>query len=111
MKVRRFIFCSGIKESSESWNNALGVNKVCIFFGCFVFLEHYVFQFQFNSISTPEETKSGSKVANVLKDLKLEEQEFIDRRAYLTSESTKRYFSLDIHTGDILINDRLGHSV
>ncbi|KAG8133049.1 hypothetical protein E2320_010876 [Naja naja] len=56
--------------------------------------------------STPEESKSGSKVANVLKDLKLEVQEFIDRRAHLISESSKQYFSLDIHTGDILINDK-----
>ncbi|XP_070604698.1 protocadherin beta-16-like [Erythrolamprus reginae] len=57
--------------------------------------------------STPEETKNGSKVANVLKDLELEVQEFIDRKAHLISESTKQYFSLDIHTGDILINDKV----
>lgn len=61
--------------------------------------------------STPEETKSGSKVANVLKDLKLEVQEFIDRRAHLISESTKQYFSLDIHTGDILINDKVDRDI
>ncbi|XP_060547136.1 protocadherin beta-16-like [Pantherophis guttatus] len=61
--------------------------------------------------SSPEETNSGSKVANVLKDLKLEEQEFIDRRAHLISESTKQYFSLDIHTGDILINDKVDRDI
>uniref|UniRef100_A0A8C6VT85 Cadherin domain-containing protein n=1 Tax=Naja naja TaxID=35670 RepID=A0A8C6VT85_NAJNA len=61
--------------------------------------------------STPEESKSGSKVANVLKDLKLEVQEFIDRRAHLISESSKQYFSLDIHTGDILINDKVDRDI
>ncbi|XP_039182032.1 protocadherin beta-16-like [Crotalus tigris] len=61
--------------------------------------------------STLEETKSGSIVANVLKDLKLEVEEFIDRRAHLISQSTKQYFSLDLHTGDILINDKVDRDV
>ncbi|XP_063155983.1 protocadherin Fat 4-like [Candoia aspera] len=61
--------------------------------------------------SMPEETKSGSKVANVLKDLKLGIQEFFDRRAHLAPESTKQHFSLDIHTGDILINDKIDRDV
>nr|XP_056722701.1 protocadherin beta-16-like [Euleptes europaea] len=57
--------------------------------------------------SVPEERKSGSLVANVLKDLKLDVKELSDRRARLVSEDTKQYFQLDPHSGDVLLKDRI----
>nr|XP_056718888.1 protocadherin beta-16-like [Euleptes europaea] len=57
--------------------------------------------------SVPEERKSGSLVANVLKDLKLDVKELVNRRARLVSEGTKQYFQLDPHSGDVLLKDRI----
>ncbi|XP_061463308.1 protocadherin beta-16-like [Rhineura floridana] len=57
--------------------------------------------------SVPEEKKSGSLVANVLKDLKLGTGELSARRAQLVSKSTKQYFRLDTHSGNLLINDKI----
>ncbi|XP_015266169.1 PREDICTED: protocadherin beta-16-like [Gekko japonicus] len=57
--------------------------------------------------SVPEEKKSGSLVANVLKDLKVDVKELSARRAQLVSEGTKQYFQLDPHSGNVLLNGRI----
>uniref|UniRef100_A0ACB8EBN0 Uncharacterized protein n=1 Tax=Sphaerodactylus townsendi TaxID=933632 RepID=A0ACB8EBN0_9SAUR len=57
--------------------------------------------------SVPEEKKSGSLVANVLKDLKVDVKELVNRRARLVSEGTKQYFQLDPHSGNVLLQDRI----
>ncbi|XP_061442445.1 protocadherin beta-16-like isoform X5 [Rhineura floridana] len=57
--------------------------------------------------SVSEEKKSGSLVANVLEDLKLGTRELSVRRAQLVSKSTKQYFHLDTHSGNLLINDKI----
>ncbi|XP_060109778.1 protocadherin beta-16-like [Heteronotia binoei] len=57
--------------------------------------------------SVHEERKSGSLVANVLKDLKMDAKELSDRRAQLVSEGTKQYFQLDPHTGNVILQDRI----
>uniref|UniRef100_A0A670IKB0 Cadherin domain-containing protein n=1 Tax=Podarcis muralis TaxID=64176 RepID=A0A670IKB0_PODMU len=57
--------------------------------------------------SVPEEKKKGVLVANVLEDLKLRKGELSVRRAQLVSKSTKQYFHLDTHSGNLLINDKI----
>ncbi|XP_042320306.1 protocadherin beta-16-like [Sceloporus undulatus] len=57
--------------------------------------------------SVPEEKKTGSLVANVLKDLKLGIGELSARRAQLVSKSSKQYFHLDAHSGALLINEKI----
>nr|XP_056718889.1 protocadherin beta-16-like [Euleptes europaea] len=57
--------------------------------------------------SLPEEKKSGSLVANVLKDLKLGPGELSARRAQLVSKSNKQYFHLDTRSGNLFVNDKI----
>nr|XP_056722702.1 protocadherin beta-16-like [Euleptes europaea] len=57
--------------------------------------------------SVPEEKKSGSLVANVLKDFKVDVKELVVRRAQLVSEGTKQYFHLDPHSGNVILQDRI----
>ncbi|XP_015266082.1 PREDICTED: protocadherin beta-16-like [Gekko japonicus] len=57
--------------------------------------------------SLPEEKKSGSLVANVLKDLKLGLGELSARRAQLVSKSKKQYFQLDDHSGNLFVNEKI----
>ncbi|XP_060109630.1 protocadherin beta-16-like isoform X14 [Heteronotia binoei] len=57
--------------------------------------------------SLPEEKKSGSLVANVLKDLKLGPGELSSRRAQLVSKSHKQYFQLDTHSGNLFVNEKI----
>nr|XP_020655005.1 protocadherin beta-16-like isoform X1 [Pogona vitticeps] len=57
--------------------------------------------------SVLEEKKKGALVTNVLKDLKLGLGELSDRRAQLVFKSSKQYFHLDTHSGDLLIQDRI----
>ncbi|XP_042319292.1 protocadherin beta-16-like [Sceloporus undulatus] len=57
--------------------------------------------------SVPEEKKTGSLVANVLKDLKLGIGELSARRAQLVSKSSQQYFHLDAHSGALLINEKI----
>ncbi|XP_048371665.1 protocadherin beta-1-like [Sphaerodactylus townsendi] len=57
--------------------------------------------------SMPEEKKSGSLVANVLKDLKVDVKELSARRARLVSKSTKQYFQLDSHSGNVILNEKI----
>ncbi|XP_066480595.1 protocadherin beta-16-like [Tiliqua scincoides] len=55
----------------------------------------------------PEEKKSGSLVANVLKDLNMDVKELAARRAHLISENTKQYFQLDRSSGDVILKERI----
>ncbi|KAL8194370.1 UNVERIFIED_CONTAM: hypothetical protein K2H54_016336 [Gekko kuhli] len=55
----------------------------------------------------PREQKSGSLVANVLKDLKLGPGELSARRAQLVSKSHKQYFQLDTHSGNLFVNEKI----
>ncbi|XP_066480598.1 protocadherin beta-16-like [Tiliqua scincoides] len=55
----------------------------------------------------PEEKKSGSLVANVLKDLKMNVKELAARRAHLISENSKQYFQLDLNSGDMILKERI----
>ncbi|XP_015275468.1 PREDICTED: protocadherin beta-16-like [Gekko japonicus] len=57
--------------------------------------------------SVPEEKKSGSLVANVLKDLKVDVKELSARRARLVSEGNRQYFQLDPHSGNVILQDRI----
>uniref|UniRef100_A0ABM5G9Z6 Protocadherin beta-16-like isoform X1 n=1 Tax=Pogona vitticeps TaxID=103695 RepID=A0ABM5G9Z6_9SAUR len=58
--------------------------------------------------SVPEEEKSGSLVANVLKDLKLEVKDLSARNARLVSKSSsKQYFQLDPLSGNVIFKDRI----
>ncbi|XP_062835386.1 protocadherin beta-1-like [Anolis carolinensis] len=57
--------------------------------------------------SVPEEKKTGSLVANVLKDLQLGVKELSARRAQLVSETSRQYFRLDTHTGNLLISEKI----
>ncbi|KAL8194363.1 UNVERIFIED_CONTAM: hypothetical protein K2H54_016275 [Gekko kuhli] len=58
-------------------------------------------------LKLPEEKKSGSLVANVLKDLKIDARELSTHRARLVSEGTRQYFQLDPHTGNVILQDRI----
>ncbi|XP_053253374.1 protocadherin beta-16-like isoform X1 [Podarcis raffonei] len=55
----------------------------------------------------PEEEKRGSLVANVLKDLRVDAKELSARRARLVSKSSKQYFQLDPHSGDVTVKDKI----
>ncbi|XP_054840770.1 protocadherin beta-16-like [Eublepharis macularius] len=57
--------------------------------------------------SVPEEKKTGSLVANVLKDLKMDVKELSARRVQLVSKSTKEYFQLDPHSGNMILKDKI----
>ncbi|KAL8194377.1 UNVERIFIED_CONTAM: hypothetical protein K2H54_016402 [Gekko kuhli] len=57
--------------------------------------------------SLPEEKKSGSLVANVLKDLKLGPGELSARRAQLVSKSNNQYFQLDTRSGNVIVNEKI----
>ncbi|XP_015266168.1 PREDICTED: protocadherin beta-16-like [Gekko japonicus] len=57
--------------------------------------------------SVPEEKKSGSLVANVLKDLKVDVKELSARRAQLVSEGTRQYFQLDPNSGNVIVQERI----
>ncbi|XP_015266078.1 PREDICTED: protocadherin beta-16-like [Gekko japonicus] len=56
----------------------------------------------------PEEKKSGSLVANLLEDLKVEDvKELSARGARLVSKSSKQFLQLDPHSGNLLLKDRI----
>ncbi|XP_066480600.1 uncharacterized protein [Tiliqua scincoides] len=55
----------------------------------------------------PEENKSGSLVANVLKDLKMDVKELAAREARLVLKSSKQYFQLDRSSGDVILKERI----
>ncbi|XP_077166674.1 protocadherin beta-16-like [Paroedura picta] len=74
------------------------------FFFCLCFCGAICESFHY---SVPEEKKSGSLVANILKDLKVDVKELLARRARLVSKSTKQYFQLDPHSGNVLLKDKI----
>ncbi|XP_053098808.1 protocadherin beta-1-like [Hemicordylus capensis] len=57
--------------------------------------------------SMPEEKKSGSLVANVLKDLKVDVKELSAHTVQLVSKSSRQHFQLDTHSGNMIINDKI----
>ncbi|XP_053106748.1 protocadherin beta-16-like isoform X6 [Hemicordylus capensis] len=61
--------------------------------------------------SVLEEKKSGSLVANVLKDLKVDVKELSARGARFVSKSSKQYFELDPHSGNMVIKDKIDREV
>ncbi|XP_072854479.2 protocadherin beta-16 isoform X9 [Pogona vitticeps] len=61
--------------------------------------------------SVPEEKRSGSLVANVLQDLKVDAKELSDRKARLVSKGSKQYFQLDPHTGNVVLKEKIDREV
>nr|XP_042696654.1 protocadherin beta-16-like [Chrysemys picta bellii] len=57
--------------------------------------------------SVPEEKKSGSLLANIAKDLKLDIGKLSGRSARLISKSTKQYFELNTGSGDVIIKEKI----
>ncbi|XP_053893215.1 protocadherin beta-16-like isoform X5 [Malaclemys terrapin pileata] len=57
--------------------------------------------------SVPEEKKSGSLLANIAKDLKLDVGKLSGRSARLISKSTKQYFDLNTRSGDVIIKEKI----
>ncbi|XP_038268826.1 LOW QUALITY PROTEIN: uncharacterized protein LOC119859958 [Dermochelys coriacea] len=57
--------------------------------------------------SVREEKKSGSLVANIVQDLKLDVGKLLARRARLVSKSTKQYFELNTGSGDVIIKEKI----
>uniref|UniRef100_A0A8C0HAF8 Cadherin domain-containing protein n=1 Tax=Chelonoidis abingdonii TaxID=106734 RepID=A0A8C0HAF8_CHEAB len=57
--------------------------------------------------SVPEEKKSGSLVANIAKDLKLDVGKLSGRSARLVSKSSKQYFELNTSSGDVIIKEKI----
>ncbi|KAM7162629.1 protocadherin beta-16-like [Macrochelys suwanniensis] len=57
--------------------------------------------------SVPEEKKSGSLVASIAKDLKLDVGKLSGRSARLVSKSTKQYFELNTSSGDVIIKEKI----
>uniref|UniRef100_A0A8D0HBN5 Cadherin domain-containing protein n=1 Tax=Sphenodon punctatus TaxID=8508 RepID=A0A8D0HBN5_SPHPU len=57
--------------------------------------------------SVPEEEKSGSLVANVLKDLNLDAGDLSARRARLVSKSSREYFQLNPRSGDLTTKEAI----
>ncbi|XP_028594032.2 protocadherin beta-16-like isoform X4 [Podarcis muralis] len=78
--------------------------QVCLFFICLCTCGVVCESFRY---SVPEEKKSGSLVANLLKDLKMEVKELSARRAQLLSKTAKQYFELDPQSGDVIIKDKI----
>lgn len=54
-----------------------------------------------------EETESGSFVANLAKDLGLAVRELSWRRARIIFTDDKKYFQLNLQTGDLQVNEKL----
>ncbi|XP_048086727.1 protocadherin beta-15-like [Alosa alosa] len=60
------------------------------------------------SYSIQEELKRGSVVANIAKDLGLEWKRFSSRKARIDTEnSAKRYFDVNLRTGELIIAERI----
>ncbi|XP_050819087.1 protocadherin beta-16-like [Gopherus flavomarginatus] len=57
--------------------------------------------------SVPEEKKSGSPVANIAKDLKLDVGKLSGRSARLVSKSSKQYCELNTSSGDVIIKKKI----
>uniref|UniRef100_A0ABM5G9Z9 Protocadherin beta-16-like isoform X4 n=1 Tax=Pogona vitticeps TaxID=103695 RepID=A0ABM5G9Z9_9SAUR len=61
--------------------------------------------------SMPEEKRSGSLVGNVLQDLKVDAKELSDRKAMLVSKGSRQYFQLDLHTGNVVLKEKIDREV
>ncbi|KAL8194374.1 UNVERIFIED_CONTAM: hypothetical protein K2H54_016375 [Gekko kuhli] len=59
------------------------------------------------AVDRDSKKKSGSLVANVLKDLKLGPGELSARRAQLVSKSNKQYFQMDTRSGNLFVNEKI----
>ncbi|XP_067422476.1 protocadherin beta-16-like [Emydura macquarii macquarii] len=57
--------------------------------------------------SVPEEKKSGSVVANIATDLKLDVGKLSARRARLVSKNNKQYFQLNTRSGDLVMEEKI----
>ncbi|XP_043408865.1 protocadherin beta-1 isoform X28 [Chelonia mydas] len=57
--------------------------------------------------SVPEEMESGSFVANVAKDLGLDEKRLSARKARVVSEGSRQHFQLNSNTGDLFIKEKM----
>ncbi|CAM4590006.1 unnamed protein product, partial [Lepidochelys olivacea] len=57
--------------------------------------------------SVPEEMESGSFVANVAKDLGLDEKQLSARKARVVSESSRQHIQLNSNTGDLFIKEKM----
>ncbi|XP_077680733.1 protocadherin beta-1-like [Eretmochelys imbricata] len=57
--------------------------------------------------SVPEEMESGSFVANVAKDLGLDEKRLSARKARVVSESSRQHIQLNSNTGDLFIKEKM----
>ncbi|XP_023650004.2 protocadherin gamma-C3-like [Paramormyrops kingsleyae] len=60
------------------------------------------------SYSISEETKRGSVIGNIAKDLGLDVKRLSDRKARLDADRTSRSFSdINLSTGDLIVADRI----
>nr|XP_061793148.1 protocadherin beta-15-like [Nerophis lumbriciformis] len=74
--------------------------------GLFLFTPHIVCGDVAYSI--PEEMKSGSIVGNIAKDIGIEVAKLSVRRARIDGDGySKRYFDMNLNTGDIIVADRI----
>uniref|UniRef100_A0A3B4D181 Cadherin domain-containing protein n=1 Tax=Pygocentrus nattereri TaxID=42514 RepID=A0A3B4D181_PYGNA len=57
--------------------------------------------------SIPEELRGGSVVGNIAKDLGLDLSEVVDRKLRIASGSGKRYFSVSVEKGELIVNEKI----
>ncbi|XP_041929608.1 protocadherin 2 gamma 28 isoform X10 [Alosa sapidissima] len=57
--------------------------------------------------SVPEESKKGSVVGNLAKDLSISFSEISSSKLSIASENGKQYFSVDFKKGDLIVNERI----
>ncbi|XP_061090519.1 protocadherin 2 alpha c [Conger conger] len=57
--------------------------------------------------SIPEEREDGTIVGDIVQDLSLDLRTLASRRIKITSDSAKRYFSVNHKTGKLVVNDRI----
>uniref|UniRef100_A0A3P9MV21 Cadherin domain-containing protein n=1 Tax=Poecilia reticulata TaxID=8081 RepID=A0A3P9MV21_POERE len=59
------------------------------------------------SYTISEEVNKGTLLANIAKDLNVDVQELEDRDLNILSSNSKKYFDVNLGTGDIFVNDRI----
>ncbi|XP_040597858.1 protocadherin beta-18 isoform X3 [Mesocricetus auratus] len=62
---------------------------------------------EFGPYSVTEETERGSFVANLAKDLELAVETLAAKRTRVVSDGNKQHLLLDLHTGNLLTNEKL----
>ncbi|XP_064835127.1 protocadherin gamma-C5-like [Oncorhynchus masou masou] len=55
----------------------------------------------------PEELKEGAVVGNIAEDLGLKASEIFVRKLRIASEAGKKYFSVDLRRGELVVNERI----